>query len=75
MNVFFSTEAQAAVNAAEAAIRAQAESLLGAYSAYANRHALPGKSTLKNISRQARELLALPAGTQIFCVGESRKNA
>lgn len=66
MNIKYSPEAQLAFNSANDEIKKSANSLLGTYAAYINRHSLPGKSTLKNISKSARDILGLPAGTQIF---------
>jgi len=69
MNIKFSTEAQLAFNSASLEIKQSANSLLGSYAQYANRHSLPGKNTLKNISKEARNILGLPSGTQVFVKG------
>lgn len=66
MNIYLSPAAQTAFKNASLETKKTVESLLGSYAQYKNRHSLPGKSTLKNISASAREALSLPAGTQIF---------
>lgn len=70
MNVHYTAAAHAARNASDSNTQTAADTLLARFAAYANRHALPGKSTLKNLSRSARALLGLPAGTQVFQRGE-----
>lgn len=75
MNVFFSFAAQAAFNAASADIKSQANSLLGSYSSYLNRHYLPGKTTLQSLRKETRKVLGLPAGTPVFECGERRHRA
>lgn len=64
VNIKYTTAAQAAYRAADAATRAAADSLLGVYSAYRNRHALPGTGTLKRLQAQARAVLGITG--QVF---------
>jgi len=66
MDISYSKEAQRAFNSSPKVIQHYANSLLASYAQYANRHSLPGKSTLSNISKTARSLLNLPPGTVIF---------
>jgi len=69
MNIKFSPEAQVAFNAANPDIQKSANSLLASYAQYAQRHNLPGKHTLKNISKETRSVLGLPSGIQVFLKG------
>ena len=66
MNVWFTKEAVAALRHATKDQRDTVQNLLGSYACYLNRHALPGKSTLKNIGKKARMCLGLPPGTRVF---------
>ena len=72
MHIYYTTAAQAAYNAADVETQRAANAVLATYSAYANRHALPGKGTLKRIQAWGRETLRLPAGAQVFERGNGR---
>jgi hypothetical protein len=72
MNVFLSVEAQAAFRHAAEGDKRAVERLLARYSAYRNRHAIPGRSTLSGISAQARAVLRLAPGTRVFECRERR---
>lgn len=72
MHIYYTLTAQAAFNAADLDTQRAANSALAEYSAYANRHALPARGTLKRISAAARATLRLPAGTPVFERGAGR---
>ena len=64
MNIVFTPAATAAL-CARPDLLPTAQALLGAYSAGRNRHYQPGKTTLKRIQRDARQILGL-RGVAVF---------